>query len=171
MVATAFGPEAPAQPGTAAAPALFLAGMGSFAAMILPGLSGGYILVLSGQYVPILTAVDGVKSAVLQVGRSPWHLLVESAWILAPFALGGMLALVGMSWLVDWLLGKQRSLMLGFLLGLLIGAVLGLWPFEAAGTGPAMPDLVHATAALGLVACGFALTAAVARLGSLDRGP
>ena len=42
---------------------LFIAGLAGASAMILPGLSGGYLLLLLGQYVPILAGIDSFKSA------------------------------------------------------------------------------------------------------------
>lgn len=169
MVMVVAAPQSSGSEGTVHAIALFLAGLGAFAAMILPGLSGGYILLLSGQYVPILGAVDGLKSAMLTAGPSRWPILVDSVQVLAPFALGGLVALVGISTLIEFLLRRQRSLMLGFLLGLLVGAVLGLWPFGSSETGLALPGLGHAAASFGLAVCGFGATSAIARFGGPDR--
>lgn len=165
MIAVPVSPTGPVADGTAHALLLFLAGLGAFAAMILPGLSGGYLLVLSGQYVPILGAVDDLKSALLADGAPRWPTLVDSVQVLSPFALGGLVALVGVSSLVRLMLRHQRSLMLGFLLGLLVGAVRGLWPFYTSESGLALPGIGQAAAAVGLVLCGFAATTAVARLG------
>ena len=169
MVAIAVAPSGSASEGTGYAVALFLSGLGAFAAMILPGLSGGYLLLLSGQYVPILGAVDGLKSALLPTGASRWPILVDSVQVLAPFALGGLVALVGVSSLIQVLLRRQRSLMLGFLLGLLGGAVLGLWPFGTSESRYVLPGLVQAATAFGLGACGFGATSGIARLGGPDR--
>ena len=169
MVVATLAPEAAAGAGDAQAPVLFFAGLGAFAAMILPGLSGGYILLVSGQYVPILGAVDGLRSAAFHADGPTWPALLDSARVLLPFGAGGLAALVGVSSLVGWLLRRQRSLMLGFLLGLLLGAVLGLWPFGTPDSGIGHPAPAQAAAALGLAAGGFAATAAVARLGGQTR--
>ena len=169
MVVATLAPEAAAGAGDAQAPVLFFAGLGAFAAMILPGLSGGYILLVSGQYVPILGAVDGLRSAAFHADGPTWPALLDSARVLLPFGAGGLAALVGGSSLVGWLLRRQRSLMLGFLLGLLLGAVLGLWPFGTPDSGIGHPAPAQAAAALGLAAGGFAATAAVARLGGQTR--
>lgn len=167
MAASALAPVGSGD-GTGEAGALLLAGLGAFAAMILPGLSGGYLLVLSGQYVPILGAVDGLRAAVFAGVDGAWAALMASARVLAPFALGGVVAIVGVSSLVRLLLRRQRSLTLGFLLGLLAGAVLGLWPFDTSESGLALPGAARGVAALGLTACGFLGTSAVARLGASD---
>ena len=170
MVATVFVPASPGASATAQPLALFLAGLGAFAAMLLPGLSGGYLLVLSGQYVPILGAVDGLKESVLGSDSARWQAMLDSVQVLAPFAAGGIAALAGVSTLVGILLQRQRSLTLGFLLGLLAGAVLGLWPFESDGFRLILPGPARAMFALGLAACGFLVTSGVARLGASDSG-
>lgn len=166
MVATSVLPAGPSAADSAQAPILFLAGLGAFAAMILPGLSGGYVLVLSGQYVPILGAVDRLKSIALEGDGALLEALLGPAQVLVPFALGGMLALAGISSLVRLMLERQRSLMLGFLLGLLAGAVLGLWPFADAGSGLVMPGPSLALAASALALLGFLCTSAIARIGA-----
>ena len=169
MVATATLPTGPTEAGAAQAPVLFLAGLGAFAAMILPGLSGGYLLLLSGQYIPILGAVDGLKSSVLLgAGELRWPALIDSVQVLAPFAVGGIAALAGVSSLIQFMLRRQRSLMLGFLLGLLVGAVLGLWPFATNESGFALPGTGQAAAGLGLALCSFVATSAIARFGGDD---
>ncbi len=168
MVTTTFLPTDSAPTGSDQTLTLFLAGLGAFAAMILPGLSGGYVLVLSGQYVPILGAVDGLRSAVFGGSRIIIDSLLGPAQVLAPFALGGLVALAGVSSLVRFLLQRQRSLMLGFLLGLLLGAVLGLWPFGTSESGLAWPGPAQALAALALALLGFLVTSAIARIGNAE---
>ena len=133
--------------------------------MMLPGLSGGYLLVLSGQYVAILGAVDGFKEALLSGGVPDWQGLVAVSRVLAPFAVGALAALIGVSNLIGYLLRRQRSATLGVLLGLLAGAVLGLWPFEASRAGPAFPEPALGLAAMGFAVLGFAVTTLVGRLG------
>ena len=166
MLATTEFPAGPIVEGASATPALFLAGAGAFAAMLLPGLSGSYLLVLSGQYVPILTAVDALKHGLLESDGSRWSAVIDVTQVLAPFAVGAVVALVGISRLIQLLLRRQRSLMLGFLLGLLTGAILGLWPFESATAERVMPSLAQGAGALCLAAVGFLVTKLIARLGN-----
>ncbi|MDE0262897.1 MAG: DUF368 domain-containing protein [Bryobacterales bacterium] len=163
MSATLFLPAASAS-GTDSSPAaLFVAGLAAFAAMLLPGLSGSYLLLLSGQYVPVLDAVDGLKLALSAGSDLHWQALAAPAKVLAPFAAGTLAALVGMSSLLRLLLDRQRALMLGFLLGLLIGAVLGLWPFQTdtSALGAATP--MQALGATALAVLGCSLTYAIGR--------
>lgn len=163
MSATLLIPAGSAAGAGSSPAALFLAGLAAFAAMLLPGLSGSYLLLLSGQYVPVLDAVDGLKLALSAGSDLHWLALAAPAKVLAPFAAGTLAALVGMSSLLRLLLDRQRALMLGFLLGLLVGAVLGLWPFQTdtSAFGPATP--VQALYAAALAVLGCSVTYAIGR--------
>lgn len=163
MSATLFIPASSASDAASSAAALFLAGLAAFAAMLLPGLSGSYLLLLSGQYVPVLDAVDGLKLALSAGSDLHWQALAAPAKVLAPFAAGTVAALVGMSSLLRLLLDRQRALMLGFLLGLLVGAVLGLWPFQSDTTAFGLPTLMQALGAAALATLGCALTYMIGR--------
>jgi putative membrane protein len=110
---------------------LFFAGIAGASAMILPGVSGGYLLLLMGQYLPILGAVDDFKTGLL--GKPiDWGLVVSSVKVGLPVGLGVVLGVVGVSNLLRYLLDRYRKATLGALLGLLLGAVIGLWPFQQA---------------------------------------
>ncbi|MBB6431398.1 undecaprenyl phosphate translocase family protein [Algisphaera agarilytica] len=108
---------------------MLLAGVAGASAMILPGVSGGYLLLVLGVYVPILAGVDafkdGLKTQDMEVLTS-----VGLAVVL-PVGLGVLLGVVGVSNLLKWLLERFEKATLGVLLGLLLGAVVGLWPFQA----------------------------------------
>ena len=107
---------------------LFLAGIAGASAMILPGVSGGYLLLVLGVYVPILAGVDAFKdglkakdtAAIMDVGLA----------VVLPVGLGVLVGVVGVSNLLRWLLKHYEKATLGVLLGLLVGAVVGLWPFQ-----------------------------------------
>ena len=117
-----------------------------------------------------MDAVDSLKNAVLEFDGWQWLGLAESARILAPFAVGGLVALAGISSLIRFLLRWQRSLILGFLLGLVAGAVLGLWPFSTAESGSVIPSLGQGISAICLTAGAFLGIRAIARLGDGDAG-
>ncbi len=106
---------------------LFIAGFAGAAAMVLPGVSGGYLLLVLGQYVAVLDAVSAMKDAVLS--RS-FDAVLAATPPLAAIGVGVLLGVVVVSNLVRWLLQRHRDATLGALLGLLLGAVAGLWPFR-----------------------------------------
>lgn len=149
----------------------FIAGAVGASAMVLPGLSGSYLLLLMGQYLPILGAIEDARSALLDplasggapdftAGAGPLALLI-------PFAAGVGLGVVAVSHGIRVALERAPGATHGFLLGLLVGAVPGLWPF-----GEGRGVLTAGTLALG-IAClgaGAALTTALGRLEPVEEG-
>ena len=170
---------------------LFLAGLAGASAMILPGISGGYLLLLMGQYVPILSAIDAFKQALkggdLAAATEP------AMSVLVPVGLGVVAGVVVVGNLLQWLLHRYRQATLGALIGLLLGSTVGLWPFQQ-GVQPQPGDTVKGhvvteqsrdqmdpddwptvvyrptTAQVGgsllLIALGFAITIGIAQVGA-----
>lgn len=107
---------------------LVVAGLAGASAMILPGVSGGYLLLLLGQYVPILAGIDDFKTA-LKAGDISG--LMEPAFsVVLPVGIGVVAGVVLVGNLLQWLLHHHRQATLGALIGLLIGSTVGLWPFQ-----------------------------------------
>lgn len=106
-----------------------LAGVLGISAMVLPGVSGAYMLLIIGRYEAILTAISMAKSFVLSGGQdgSPGDFL----GILVPVAIGAVLGLVVLSNFLKWLLHRYPAFTIGALLGVLLGSVVGIWPFHA----------------------------------------
>ncbi len=92
---------------------LFIAGAIAICAMILPGISGSFILVLLGLYSVVLGAVKGFDLALLAV-----------------FAAGCLVGLVSFASLLRWLLVRWRDLSLAFLTGLMLGSLNKIWPWK-----------------------------------------
>ena len=90
-----------------------LAGAIAICAMILPGVSGSFILVLLGLYPFVLGAVKS-----LDIG------------VLALFASGCLVGLVSFASLLRWLLVRWRDLALAFLTGLMLGSLNKIWPWK-----------------------------------------
>jgi putative membrane protein len=115
---------------------VFFSGLAAASAMILPGVSGGYLLLLLGQYETILGTVDQLKRGLLgdAIGGtgSDFDLVLDAMRVVIPLGLGVVAGIVGVSNLLKWLLARFEKATLGALLGLLLGAVVGLWPFQQA---------------------------------------
>ncbi len=168
---------------------LLVAGISGASAMILPGISGGYLLLVLGQYIPILSAIDTLKGALQTVDTE--LILHVGAAVILPVGIGIVVGIAGVSNLLRYLLRKHRQATLGVLLGILLGAVVGLWPFQE-GRKPVVgemfrgvkvteetvqtiepddyptvffkPNGLQIAASVGLAAAGFAATNAVSRL-------
>ncbi|MCB9716695.1 MAG: DUF368 domain-containing protein [Myxococcales bacterium] len=169
---------------------MFFAGVAGASAMILPGVSGGYLLLVLGVYVAILSGIEDVKLA-LKAGDMG-ALADPFLGVVLPVGLGVVIGVAAVSNVLRWLLSRYEQATLGVLLGLLVGAVVGLWPFQR-GEAPKVGDVVkgrvltedtvsevepkdYPTAyfdpspgqiggAFGLVIAGFFATMLVARLG------
>ncbi len=92
---------------------LFVSGAVAICAMILPGISGSFILVLMGKYQYILEAVNDRNLLVLFI-----------------VAAGACVGLAAFSRLLGWLLAKYHDYMVAFLTGLMLGSLRKVWPFK-----------------------------------------
>ena len=101
-------------------PALFLAGFAAVCAMILPGISGSFILVLLGMYAPVLAAVNSVDVLALST-----------------LVLGALCGLLSFARLLNWLLQRYHMTIIALLTGFLIGSLLVVWPWKVARDTPA----------------------------------
>ncbi len=115
---------------SASLPLLVLSGLAGASAMILPGISGGYLLLLLGQYEPILGAIDDLKEGLIGAAGFDLARILVSMEIVVPVGIGVVLGVVGVSNGLRWLLAHYAKPTLGSLLGLLLGAVIGLYPFQ-----------------------------------------
>ena len=117
---------------------LTLSGLAGASAMILPGVSGGYLLLLLGQYEPILGAIDTLKIGLLggDAGGFDLSLVLQAMQVVLPVGIGVAIGVIGVSNLLRWLLDHYEKPTLGVLLGLLLGSVVGLYPFQE----PVTPD-------------------------------
>ena len=100
-----------------------VAGVVGSMTMVLPGISGSYMLLVMDQY-------DRVIGAIADLRSGNW----ASIKILVPVGIGVVIGIVGLSNLLKVLLHRYERVTLGFLLGMLLGSVLGLWPFGRAPT-------------------------------------
>jgi putative membrane protein len=106
----------------------FVGGLAGAAAMILPGVSGGYLLLVLGAYVPILGGIDAFREAL--AARDVGALVAVGFGVILPLGLGVLVGIAVVSHVLRWLFHRYRLTTLGVLLGLLVGAVAGLWPFQ-----------------------------------------
>ena len=92
---------------------MFLAGALAICAMILPGISGAFILVLLGAYKSVLEAVDNRDFVTIAI-----------------VALGAMVGLLSFSRVLKWLFAKFKDYTLAILTGFIIGSLNKIWPWK-----------------------------------------
>jgi len=103
----------------------FVTGMIAISAMILPGISGSYIMLVLGEYQIVIGKLSNI-------------LAFDSILFLASFALGCLLGLIIFTHFVKWLFKKYKSHTMTFLLGLILGSFFILWPFKDYAHGQAI---------------------------------
>lgn len=92
---------------------LFMAGAIAICAMILPGISGAFILVLLGAYQPVLTAID-----------------TRDFMTIGIVGLGAVVGLLSFSNVLKWLFRKYHTLTLAALTGFIVGSLDKIWPWK-----------------------------------------
>jgi len=93
---------------------LFLCGIVAICSMILPGLSGSFVLILMGNYE--LVFIEGVNDL--------------DAKILGPVILGAIIGLIAFSHLLSWIFRKFKDLTISLLTGFILGSLGVLWPWK-----------------------------------------
>ena len=94
----------------------FVGGAVAIAAMILPGISGSFMLLLMGIYFDVLACITGRQFVLLGI-----------------LALGCVVGLLLFTRLLNWLLEHAHDLTMSYLLGLVIGSLYAIWPFKNYG--------------------------------------
>ena len=92
---------------------LFLSGALAICAMILPGISGAFILLLLGKYAFVIEAVGNLDVAVLGI-----------------LAVGALVGIISFSNLLSWFLRNYHDLTIAVLSGFMIGSLNKVWPWK-----------------------------------------
>ncbi|MGB5981589.1 MAG: DUF368 domain-containing protein [Nonlabens sp.] len=106
---------------------IIFSGFIAIIAMILPGVSGAFLLLLLGSYKTILGSISGLAEA---ISSGDW----AAAWTfmqnLLLFAVGCVLGLKLFSRILTWLFENYKNLTLALLTGFMIGSLNKLWPWK-----------------------------------------
>ena len=106
---------------------LFLSGFIGISAMILPGLSGAYILVVMGVYQTILSNVRIAQDLIFNFDQTQF---INTTSILGVFILGILVGIKVFAKLLSWLLNHYPQRSIAVLVGLMIGALHKVWPWQ-----------------------------------------
>lgn len=105
---------------------IFLCGAIAICAMILPGISGSFILLLLGKYTYMLNALTELDIV-----------------LILTFVAGAAIGIVSFSHFLSWLLKKYHTMTISLLAGIMIGSLLKVWPWqvilESGVSRPALP--------------------------------
>jgi putative membrane protein len=106
---------------------LFLSGFIGISAMILPGLSGAYILVVMGVYQTVLSNVRIAQDLIFNFDQTQF---INTASILGVFILGILVGIKVFAKFLSWLLNHYPQRSIAVLVGLMIGALHKVWPWQ-----------------------------------------
>lgn len=135
---------------------MFLYGVVAISAMLLPGISGSFILLILGQYERVIGAIESLL-----------HLDFSALLIVVPFAFGCLVGLTSFARIVAWCLRRFHDPVVAGLCGLLLGSLWRIWPYQETVTRevrgkikvieaqPVMPESIELVVPL-LVLAGFA---------------
>lgn len=172
---------------------LVIGGAVAASAMILPGVSGAFLLLLLGLYEPIISAI---KDSVADLKGGDIAGLLDQMAVVIPVGIGVLIGVALVSNVLKWVLHRYERITLGVLLGLIIAAPAGLYPFRV-GVEPEIGDTIkgqvvtaenldamrapdnakdwaqraftpsagQVAGSLGLIVLGFGATVGIARLG------
>lgn len=99
---------------------LFVCGAVAMCTMILPGISGSFMLLVMGRYEYVMDAISGLVS-MENVG--------VNVVILSCFALGALLGILAFARFLNWLLSRWETQTMVLLLGFIVGSLVKLWPW------------------------------------------
>ena len=99
---------------------IFLSGAIAICAMILPGISGSFILLILGKYQYIMGCISDLVSGT-DVARN--------LMVLGVFAVGALVGIIGFSKLLHWLLARWNKEVLIIMAGFIIGSLVKIWPW------------------------------------------
>jgi putative membrane protein len=112
LIASAFSVMPSAALGTSYV-SIFIAGSIALCAMILPGISGSFILVLLGLYPMFIDALASFHVDFLMV-----------------FAMGGIVGLMLLSRILSWLMSHYKAAVIATMSGFLLGSLSIIWPWK-----------------------------------------
>ena len=95
--------------------------------MILPGISGAYILIILGAYSTIIVLIKDVLGALT---TSEIDIFIPALSQLTVFALGTIVGMRIFASILKWLFDKEHDKTMSVLIGLMIGALHKIWPWQ-----------------------------------------
>lgn len=139
---------------------IFLSGAIAICAMILPGISGSFILLILGKYQYILGAVSD-----LVAGQNVTHNIL----ILAVFVIGAAVGILGFSKFLHWILSRWHKQTLIILAGFIIGSLVKIWPWNnpEAIAQTELTGSLHIGSAIIIALIGFSLVTGIEIAGKI----
>ena len=124
---------------------ILLAGIINGATLVIPGLSGAFILLIMGLYPLIVFSISSIGTFFADFGNLP--LLRDIAVVLLPFGAGGIIGFLAMARVMEKLLRNFQEAVYAVILGLLLGSIAALFQDHLV-IDPSASVLYHASGAV-----------------------
>lgn len=106
---------------------LFLSGFIAIIAMILPGISGAFILLLMGSYETVIGTINQFRDGLVNFNT---EVLGQAILKLGVFAIGAIIGLKTFSKVLHWMFEKHKNTTLALLIGFMAGSLNKVWPWK-----------------------------------------
>lgn len=106
---------------------LFLSGFIAIIAMILPGISGAFILLLMGSYETVIGTINQFRDGLVNFNT---EVLGQAILKLSVFAIGAIIGLKSFSKVLHWMFEKYKNTTLALLIGFMAGSLNKVWPWK-----------------------------------------
>lgn len=106
---------------------IFLSGCIAICAMILPGISGSFILLLLGAYATVLGSISGLVDALKEFDIQQ---ITKYGMNIGVFMIGCVVGIISFSNFLSWMFKKAYSLTMALLTGFMIGSLNKVWPWK-----------------------------------------
>ncbi len=106
---------------------IFLSGFIAIIAMILPGISGAFILLLMGSYETVIGTINKFREGIVKFDMA---ILGDAMLKLSVFALGAIIGLKSFSKILHWMFEKHKNTTLALLIGFMAGSLNKVWPWK-----------------------------------------
>ncbi len=106
---------------------LFLSGFIAIIAMILPGISGAFILLLMGSYETVIGTINQFRDGLVNFNT---EVLGQAILKLGVFAIGAIIGLKSFSKVLHWMFEKHKNTTLALLIGFMAGSLNKVWPWK-----------------------------------------
>ena len=139
---------------------IFISGAIAICAMILPGISGSFILLILGKYQYIMGVISDLVSGV-NIG--------QNILIIGVFGIGAVIGILSFSKLLHWLLARWEKETMIVLAGFIIGSLVKVWPWsnpEALAQADAAGSMLYGSAIL-FALIGFSLVTGIEIAGKM----
>tara|TARA_B100001063_G_C16682060_1_gene512313 strand:+ start:61 stop:960 length:900 start_codon:yes stop_codon:yes gene_type:complete len=115
---------------------IFLCGMIAISGMVLPGLSGSYLLLLIGNYTLIMVdSVNALYFTLIEIASLDFQFIDDPERlyllkVLLLFTLGSISGLIFLSNILSTLIKKFKTITMSIIVGFIGGSLLGVWPWK-----------------------------------------